>query len=170
MGFTLNVQRRRALPLWIKMIGGQGTFSIPSFRLCCAARNFRGCLSRALASHKTAFGSRETALLYHKALSCPRNPHCYTAKHFSAPEICIVTQQSTFLPQESALLRHKALFACPLELSCLGRVSRILPTSNQKPRPQTFGEPRMEAGLSLCGATSLIRTARKPRRLGSRAS
>ena len=99
------------------MIGGQGTFSIPSFRLCCAARNFRSCLSRALLSHKTAFGSQESALLRHKALSCLRNPHCYTAKHFSAPEICIVTQQSAFLPQESALLRHKAL-SCPKKRHC----------------------------------------------------
>ena len=72
---------------------------------------------RALLSHKTAFGSQESALLRCKALSCPRNLLCYATKHFSAPEIGLVTPQSTFLPQESALLRHKALF-CPRNLHC----------------------------------------------------
>ena len=103
MGLTLNVQIRRALPFWTKMIGGQGTFSIPSFRLCCAARNFRGCLS--------------VCSCHTKQLLDPRNLHCYTTKRFPALGIRIVTLQSTFLPQKSALLLSKALF-CPKNPHC----------------------------------------------------
>ena len=40
-----------------------------------------------------------------------------TQNSLCTPEICFVTLQSTFLPQESALLRHKALF-CPRNLHC----------------------------------------------------
>ena len=58
---------------------------------------------------QSTFLPQESALLRCKALSCPRNLHCYAAKHFSAPGICFVTPQSTFLPQEAACLHHKAL-------------------------------------------------------------
>ena len=58
---------------------------------------------------QSTFLPQKSALLRHKALFCPRNLHCYAAKHFSAPGICFVTPQSIFLPQESACLHRKAL-------------------------------------------------------------